>query len=541
MLVSTTTLLCIAAASLATSTVAAPSGTVKGLAGLDGAFPTRKSVAQYRSRQVQSERLDKCRYRRCADRQRAEAIKRGFLHGWRQYHKYAFGTDELEPLTKEPKTTRNNWGATMVDALDTLWIMGLHDEFEEVRDRVADLNFKDGGGQLAKVFETNIRYVGGLLSAYELSGDHVFLKKATELADVLLQAFDTPTGVPWQMLDVETGKGSSESGEGSSTNLAEIGTFQLEFFKLSQLTRNPKYHQAAQQVIDVILRNEPSTDSEFKVDGLYPTSFDTLSGKFTGGKASWGALGDSFYEYLVKTWILSDFKTQRNRDLWYLVVDAFQKYLVKEGTDRRLYIGLSDGMDYNPTQDIFTCFAPGTIALGARILNNTEHLALAEELTEACYNVLRSTATNLGAEQYGFLPGGTDASSYGLDSSHEAEAKVRGFYTLNPQYYMRPEVIESIFYMYRITGDNKYRDWAWKIWKGIQANCRVDGGYAGIKDVNKGRSAGYVNGQESFVYAETLKYLYLIFADPSVISLDDYVFNTEAHPFTRNITFDGSF
>ncbi|KAJ1933502.1 hypothetical protein EC988_009100, partial [Linderina pennispora] len=90
-------------------------------------------------------------------RQRAEAVKQGFIYAWNGYKKYAYGFDEIDVLNKVPKTTRNGWGATLVDALDTLWIMDLKDEFREARNFVAQLNFRDGHGQLAKVFETNIR------------------------------------------------------------------------------------------------------------------------------------------------------------------------------------------------------------------------------------------------------------------------------------------------------------------------------------------------------------------------------------------------
>ncbi|KAJ1918703.1 hypothetical protein H4219_002425 [Mycoemilia scoparia] len=507
--------------------------------GLDGLASTSGFVQQCKSRKVQSSRFHGLLRTRDAS-SRAEDVKKGFLHAWNAYQQNTFGADEIDPMTLEPKTTRNGWGATMVDGLDTLWIMGLHDQFDAVKEKVAKLNFRKGGGQLAKVFETNIRYVGGLISAYELSNDDVFLKKAKELADVLMDAFDTPTGVPWQMLEVETGKGSSEGGSGSSNNLAEIGSYQMEFFRLSQLTKDPKYHQAAQKVIDVILKNKPGEVPSYNVDGLYPTGFDTMSGKFTGGKASWGALGDSFYEYLIKTWYLSDFGLKRNLDMWNTSFDAFQKHIATKGVDDRMYMGLSDGKDFTSIQDTFTCFAPGTIALAGKLLDQKDSLDLAIKLGEACYNTFSSMPTNLGAESIGFLPKGSNPNYSGLSSTERDQVKKHGFYNENASYLLRPEVIESIFYLHRITGDSKYQEWAWNIWNGIKKNCKVDGGYVGIKNVQGGKSSGIIPNQESFVFAETFKYLYLIFS-PSEISLDDYVFTTEAHPFKRNIPFNGSF
>ncbi|KAJ2894078.1 hypothetical protein IWW38_002687, partial [Coemansia aciculifera] len=194
-----------------------------------GASPDR--VGALRKRTVQHDFSDETAEERQTRRDRADAIRRGFMYAWDGYKQYAYGADEIDVINRAPKTTRNGWGATLVDALDTLWIMGLKDEFWKARDFVARVDFRKDGGQLTKVFETNIRYIGGLLSAFELSGDKIFLQKAVELTDIIMPAFNTPLGLPWQMLNVTTGVGSSETPGRSSTNLAEIGTFQMEFYR----------------------------------------------------------------------------------------------------------------------------------------------------------------------------------------------------------------------------------------------------------------------------------------------------------------------
>ncbi|KAJ2549229.1 hypothetical protein IWW35_003843, partial [Coemansia sp. RSA 1878] len=182
-----------------------------GILDRDGNPANMEQVSELRSRTVQHDFSDETVEQRDTRRERADAVKKGFIYAWDGYKKYAYGADELDVLKKKPKTTRNGWGATLVDALDTIHIMGLDDEFRQATEMVAKINFHNDGGQLAKVFETNIRYVGGLLSAYDLSKQDIFLKKAVELVDLLMPAFDTPLGLPWQMLNITTGQGSSET------------------------------------------------------------------------------------------------------------------------------------------------------------------------------------------------------------------------------------------------------------------------------------------------------------------------------------------
>lgn len=124
------------------------------------------------------------------------------MHAWRGYEKYAFGHDEIRPCTNATNDSWNGWGVTLVDGLDTMYLMDMKEEFERARDFVATLNFKKDYG--VSFFETTIRYLGGFLSAYTLSQEKVFLDKAVELADALLPAFDTPTGIPMHGVNVLT-------------------------------------------------------------------------------------------------------------------------------------------------------------------------------------------------------------------------------------------------------------------------------------------------------------------------------------------------
>lgn len=131
--------------------------------------------------------------------------------------------------------------ATIVDALDTLYIMGLQEDFSLATDFVSRIDWKHPPtSSLVQVFETVIRYVGGLLSAYDLSQNPVFVERARDLTDRLLPAFNSTTGIPYQYIDITSG----EPRRGGASVLAEVGTVQLEFNRLSDITGDPKYRQA---------------------------------------------------------------------------------------------------------------------------------------------------------------------------------------------------------------------------------------------------------------------------------------------------------
>ncbi|KAJ2731025.1 hypothetical protein IW152_004838 [Coemansia sp. BCRC 34962] len=510
-----------------------------------GASPERTKALRQRTVQYDFS------YETAEDRQirhdRAQAIRQGFAYAWDGYKQYAYGADEIDVVKKAPKTTRNGWGATLVDALDTLWIMDMKDEFWQARDFVAKLDFRKDGGQLTKVFETNIRYIGGLLSAYELSGDKVFLQKAVELTDVIMPAFNTPLGLPWQMLNVTTGVGSSETPGRTSTNLAEIGTFQMEFYRLSQHTKNSTYHEAAQKVITVMLDKNKANDpsSKYIIPGLYPIDFDMISGKFTSRSTYWGGGGDSFYEYLAKTWILSGFMLERNIDMWSESIQSFKRYSVVESTNGHLFPGFVDGTKFFPYADTFTNFIPGTLALISKLVGSDSYFELAERLLEAGFSVFDRMPSSLGAEAIKFVRKGVPSDYLLMKATSKSMVDQYGFSLERPYYLLRPELIESLFYMYRLTGKQLYADRVWQIWQGIQRNCRVPGGYVGTANVAVDDAASgtmdIINSTESFFFAETFLYLYLTFADHDNISLDQWVFTTEAHPLSREYVFDGTF
>uniref|UniRef100_A0A1J3DR71 alpha-1,2-Mannosidase n=2 Tax=Noccaea caerulescens TaxID=107243 RepID=A0A1J3DR71_NOCCA len=441
------------------------------------------------------------------DAQRMQRVKEAMIHAWSSYEKYAWGQDELQPQTKDGVDSFGGLGATMIDALDTLYIMGLDEQFQKAREWVASsLDFdKD---YTASMFETTIRVVGGLLSAYDLSGDKIFLEKAKDIADRLLPAWDTKSGIPYNAINLRHGNAHNPSWAGANSILADSGTEQLEFIALSQRTGDPKYQQKVEKVISVLNKNFPA-------DGLLPIyinpdSPDTPSYSST---ITFGAMGDSFYEYLLKVWVQGNKTSEVKlyREMWEKSMKGLLSLVKKSTPSSFTYLREKNGNNFIDKMDELACFAPGMLALGASGYGPEEEkkfLSLAEELAWTCYNFYQSTPTKLAGENYFFNAG-------------------QDMYVGTSWNILRPETVESLFYLWRITGNKTYQEWGWNIFEAFEKNSRIESGYVGLKDVNTGVKD---NKMQSFFLAETLKYLYLLFSPTTVIPLDEWVFNTEAHP-----------
>ncbi|RLN03036.1 mannosyl-oligosaccharide 1,2-alpha-mannosidase MNS1-like [Panicum miliaceum] len=296
-----------------------------------------------------------------------------------------------QPQSKNGVNSFGGLGATLVDSLDTLYIMGLKEEFKKARDWVAEsLDFdKD---YEASVFETTIRVVGGLLSAYDLSADKIFLEKARDITDRLLPAWDTSSGIPYNRINLAQGKASNPGWNGGNSILADSGTEQLEFIALSQRTGDQKYQQKVENVIRQFQKIFPS-------DGLLPININPHSGAVKSySKITFGAMGDSFYEYLLKVWIQGN-KTES------------VKHYRKTSPSNFYYVCEKNGDSLSEKMDELACFVPGMLALGASGYSPEKAeqiMNLAEELAWTCYSFYQSTPTKLAGENY-YFHGGQDA------------------------------------------------------------------------------------------------------------------------------------
>ncbi|XP_052390776.1 mannosyl-oligosaccharide 1,2-alpha-mannosidase IA-like [Carassius gibelio] len=439
-------------------------------------------------------------------------IKEMMQFSWDNYKRYAWGSNELRPVSKQGHSSNlfgSLKGATIVDALDTLYIMEMYDEFEAATEWV-DKNLDFNMNAEISVFEVNIRFVGGLLSAYYLSGKEVFRRKAVELGEKLLPAFKTPTGVPWALLNLKSGIGRNWPwASGGSSILAEYGTLHLEFMHLSALSGRPVFAEKVMNIRKVLNRLD-------KPQGLYPNYLNPNSGQWGQHHVSVGGLGDSFYEYLLKAWLMSDKTDEEGKKLYYDALQAVEKNLIRKSSGGLTYIAEWKGGLLEHKMGHLTCFAGGMIALGADGApdDKTGHqMELAAEIARTCHESYSRTSMKLGPEAFRF------------DGGVEAIATRQ-----NEKYFiLRPEVIETYMYMWRFTHDPKYRQWGWEAVQALEKYCRVEGGYSGVRDVYAS-TPNHDDVQQSFYLAETLKYLYLLFSDDDHLSFEHWVFNTEAHP-----------
>ena len=441
---------------------------------------------------------------------RAQAVREGLRHAWKGYREHAWGKDEVLPKSGR---AQDNWGGmavTMVDTMDTLWLMGLRRDFEEAADWVAKhLSFSRAG--TVSVFETVIRELGGLLSAFDLSGDARLLAKAKELGDLLLPAFDTPSGVPVGRLRL--GGSHLRLGGGQQAVLAEVGTLQVEFRYLSKATGDAKYARAANRVFDVLGKQRPP-------NGLFGIHVST-SNALVSGQVTFGALGDSFYEYLLKVWLQGDRTEARYREMYDAAVDGVVRKIWKTSAPSGLsFLADLHGSRTEDKMDHLACFMAGALALGAYTdprgrdsPRARRDLRMGQALGYTCYQMYKRHATGLSPEYVVFRGA--------RDFQPGPNAKF---------YILRPETAEALFILHEVTGDPIYRDWSFEIFEAIERHCRTRIAYGAHPDVTSA-SRTPDDRMESFALAETFKYLYLIQAeDRGGIDLDHYVFNTEAHP-----------
>ena len=295
-------------------------------------------------------------------RERRERVRGAIRHAWAGYEKYAYGFDELLPISEHGQ---NNWGGlgvTLIDSLDTLWLAGMRDEFLRARNWVRDHLSFDSVEQDASVFEVTIRCLGGLLSAYDLSGDQVFLSKADDLGSRLMGAFtDLSSQLPYDRVFLKSGEATKPRAAGRrALSLSEVATLQLEFRYLSKLTGKNEYGERAQSVYELLESLSPE-------DGLYPIHLQVDSGdvKF-GTQISFGALGDSAYEYFLKTWIQGGKKEHHYRHIYDKAIQGLhEKLLERSVSEDLLYVAEMNGGRTTPKMEHLTCFLPGLLALGA--------------------------------------------------------------------------------------------------------------------------------------------------------------------------------
>lgn len=469
---------------------------------------------------------------------RQKAVRDEFLRSYRSYKQYAWMRDELTPISAQGKDTFGGWAATLVDSLDTLWIMDLKEEFSDAAQAAATLDWAKTDEGAVNLFETTIRHLGGLLGAYELSGEKVLLQKALELGEMLYVAFDTPNRMPGFWLNFEEAR-TGKQVAGVHDPSASPSSLVMEFTKLSMLTGDPKFYDATDRVSQFLEKVQNST----LLPGMWPLSLDFQNEQAHDNTFSLGALADSLYEYLPKMHALLGGVDEKYPIMYRTAMDVVVKHLLYRpmvpGQDDILFSGDTrvndDKIELSTESQHLTCFAGGMFALGGKLLVIEEHVKIGEKLARGCGWAYKSFPTGMMPEIFNLLScPSLEPCNYERERWTPAREGIPpGFqHARDARYLLRPEAIESVFIMYRITADPIWQDMAWEMFQAILRFTSTPYGNAAIEDVVS-LSTKQTDTMESFWLSETLKYFYLIFSPPSLISLDQYVLNTEAHPFRR--------
>lgn len=417
----------------------------------------------------------------------AASVRTEALRSWQAYEKYAWGHDELRPVSKTP---RDWYGESLlmtpVDSLDTLLLLGLDEEAAKAKALIVDkLSFdKDVS---VKNFEVTIRLLGGLLSGYQMTGDARLLHLAEDLGKRLLPVFSSPTGMPYMYVNLRTGKTS-----GARSNPAEIGTLLLEFGTLSKLTGNPVFYDKAKNAVVQLYKRRSKI-------GLVGEEIDVETGEWTSRASHVGGGIDSYYEYLLKCSKL--FGDKDCEAMWRESVRALDKYLA-DTRPTGFWYGQVDMVTGKRTATEFGAlhaFLPAVLALGG-------DLGRARRL---------------------------ETSAYKMWNLQGIEPEVIDYKTMRitePGYPLRPEIVESAYYLYYYTKNPDYQAMGRVFFNDLVSHCRTDAGYTVLKSVTTMEKGDLM---PSYFLAETLKYLYLLFAPDKTLGFDHIVFNTEAHPLRR--------
>lgn len=362
--------------------------------------------------------------------------------------------------------------------------------------------------------------------------------------------------------------------------VSELGSLSLEFTKLSQLTGDVRYYDAVQRISDAFEAGQGSTT----MPGMWPITVDMSkpSGPSFSSDNTFtlGGMSDSLYEYFPKQYLILGGVLEQPRTMYEKFIAVAKEQLFRRALNPDNIPIIISGdvsvrvMDKAKNEYMYvtkgqhlTCFVGGMVALAAKIFDRPDDLGVAEQLTDGCVWAYQQSPHGMMPEIFSYVPcGNIDESQTGKACKYSEEKwrsavgaqyspgnsaaadifgasmdkliKDKGLVpgmtnVLDKKYILRPEAIESVFIMYRLTGDRKWAEKAWTMFEAIEKNTRTGIAAAGIRDVMNPNSVDHSDSMESFWLAETLKYFYLVFSEFDVVDLDRWVLNTEAHPLSR--------
>lgn len=413
------------------------------------------------------------------------SIKQEFVKAWDTYRRYAWGHDELKPLTRQ----YTNWyeeplRISPIDAYSTIKLMGLQKQSREIEKYIAD-SCRFDKDVYVKPFDISKRALGGLLTVYSHTRNAKVLDLGRDLGDRILRAFRSPTGIPYGWVNLKTGKT-----RGEEVTINEAAGYTLEMGILSYYTKDPKYYQAAKKALRAIYgRRSPIN--------LIGSLINSETGNWTQTVSCIGTEGSVFYEYLLKTWLL--FKDPEIKNMWEQVITAIHNHNAEE-SDTTIWYRRTDmysGEMKNSMVTIYDAYFPALLCLD----DDAERAGIALLTWDRLW------------KRYGPGPTGYDY------------RKQKPYIT---SYALNPEIIESAWYLYDYTKDTLYQQMGRQYYHDILKYCKTATAFSSIADLRTRQQQDLL---PACFFTETMKYLYLLFTPDIGINTADYVFSANGHLF----------
>jgi mannosyl-oligosaccharide alpha-1,2-mannosidase len=416
-----------------------------------------------------------------------EDVKNEMRWAWGQYRQRAWGKDDFKPISGGNKSfplKDHHLGLSLIEAMDTLWVMGLDAEFADALAWVKGKCDFDVDGEVS-VFETEIRLVGGLLSAHHACGDAVLLARAKDLADRLLPAFDTPTGMPYRYINLKTKKVRDPA-----TNPAEAGTHIAELGTLSKLTGDSKYFNAAKRALTAMYQRRSRI-------GLLADKIDVRSGDWLSRRATIGPPSDSFYEYCWDGWQL--FGDRECKAMYDTLTAAIMQHQVRRDGGNLWFVDVDfeNGATLTTEQDELSSYYGGLLAQGGA-------RAVGAAYTRAWAGV---------QDSFGILPEGYD------------------YATRKPTWLtnsLRPELADAAFNHWLLDRKAEWRELGRTHYLNMKRWHRAAYGYTDLANVATKEQADHCPG---YWWSEQMKYYYLLFSDTKRFNYKDNYLSTEGNVF----------
>ncbi|KAG0587339.1 hypothetical protein KC19_2G157600 [Ceratodon purpureus] len=428
-----------------------------------------------------------------------DEVKNMFYHGFDNYMRYAFPLDELKPMSCTGEDSLGGYSLTLVDSLDMLALLGDRTQFSKGVSWLGK-NLSFDRNKTVSVFETTIRVLGGLLSAHLIASDPLtgmqvdpynneLLDLATDLGRRMLPAFDTPTGIPFGSVNLALGVSDDES-QVSST--AGGGTLSLEFSVLSRLTGDPEFEKVAKRAVQGLWAYRSRL-------GLVGGHINVFTSEWTHKDAGIGTSIDSFYEYLLKAYLLLG-----DEEYLHIFKEAYKSVMRHLYSDPwYLEVNMNSGVVVWPLFNSLQAFWPGLQVLAGDV-------EPAIRTHKAFFAVWK---------RYGFTPEGFNLATSSVQPGQRS-------------YPLRPELVESTYMLYKATRNPVYLSVGRDIVTSLQKSAKCRCGYCHIADVESHEQDDHM---ESFFLSETVKYLWLLFdlaaGGDNLVEKGPhpYIFNTEGH------------